>query len=136
MAYNLRNINVLDLRPSTGVGVALPFNTAAVFETVYTTKDQLRYNIINYLLTDKRERIFNSSFGAGIRRKVFEQITTETIDDLDNLIRTGLEQYFPNVTITQLTFGGDPDRNLLTVQLSYKINNTSESDNITIDLNG
>ena len=24
MAYNVRNINVLDLRPSTGVGLAIP----------------------------------------------------------------------------------------------------------------
>ena len=66
MAYNLRNINVLDLRPSTGVGVALPFNSTGVFKTVYTTKEQLKYNIINFLLTDKRERIFNPRFGAGI----------------------------------------------------------------------
>jgi hypothetical protein len=49
MAYNLRNINVLDLRSSTGIGVALPFNAPGVFKTVYTTKEQLKYNIINFL---------------------------------------------------------------------------------------
>jgi len=136
MAYNLKQINVLDLRASTGVGVALPFNTPAVFQTVYTTKEQLRYNIINFLLTDKRERIFNPSFGAGIREKVFEQISTDTIDSLDSQIRTGIQQYFPNVVITSLTFGGDPNQNLLTIQFSYTIRNTSESDNVTISLNG
>ena len=50
MAYNLRNINVLDLKPSTGVGVSLPFSNTTAFTTVYNTKDQLKYNIINYLL--------------------------------------------------------------------------------------
>ena len=40
MAYNVRNINVLDLRPSTGIGVSLPFDNPAVFDTVYNTKDQ------------------------------------------------------------------------------------------------
>ena len=64
MAYGLRNINVLDLRPSTGVGVGLPFNAPGVFRTVYTTKEQIKYNLINFLLTDKRERIFNPTFGA------------------------------------------------------------------------
>jgi phage baseplate assembly protein W len=136
MAYNLKQINVLDLRSSTGVGVALPFNTPAVFRTVYTTKEQLKYNIINFLLTNKRERVFNPNFGASIRNKVFEQITTETIDSLDAQIRTGIQQYFSNVIITSLTFGGNPDQNLLTIQFSYTISNTGESDNITISLNG
>ena len=136
MAYNLRNINVLDLRPSVGVGVALPFNTSAVFQTVYTTKEQLKFNIINFLLTDKRERIFNANFGASIRNKLFEQITVETIDSLDSQIRTGISNYFPSVVITDLTFGGDPDQNSLTIQFSYTISNTGESDNVILNLNG
>jgi phage baseplate assembly protein W len=114
----------------------LPFNTPAVFQTVYTTKEQLKYNIINFLLTDKRERVFNPNFGANIRSKVFEQITADTVDSLDSQIRTGVNQYFPNVVITSLTFGGNPDQNLLTIQFSYTISNTGESDNITISLNG
>jgi len=136
MAYNLRNINVLDLRPSTGIGVALPFNAPGVFRTVYTTREQLKYNIINFLLTDQRERIFSPNFGANIRSKVFEQITTETLDELDSLIRTGVQRYFPNVVITQLTFGGNPDENFLKIQFSFTINNTGESDIVTLSLNG
>lgn len=136
MAYNLKQINVLDLRASTGVGVALPFNTPAVFQTVYTTKEQLKYNIINFLLTDKRERIFNPNFGANIKSQVFEQITQDTVDSLDVQIRAGINQYFPNVVIANLTFGGKPDQNLLTIQFSYTISNTGESDNIIISLNG
>jgi phage baseplate assembly protein W len=134
MAYNLKQINVLDLRASTGVGVALPFNTPAVFQTVYTTQEQLKYNIINYLLTNNRERIFNPNFGANIRGQLFEQITSETADTLDLQIRNGIAQYFPNIIITQLTFGGDPDQNQLTIQLSYTVTNTGQSDNIIISL--
>jgi phage baseplate assembly protein W len=136
MAYNIRNINVLDLRKSTGIGVSLPFNNPAVFQTVYTTKDQIKYNLINFLLTDPRERIFNPIFGAGIRGRLFEQITDSTADDLDLLIRSGVERYFPNVVITQLIFGGDPNDNILTVNLSYTIKNTRESDNITLSIDG
>lgn len=136
MAYNVRNINVLDLRASTGIGVSLPFSSAAVFQTVYTTKDQTKYNIINFLLTDPRERIFNPIFGAGIRGKLFQQITDDTADELDALIRSGIQRYFPNVSVTGLTFGGNPDANTLTVELSYSINNTRENDNITLSING
>lgn len=136
MAYNIRNINVLDLKPSTGVGVALPFDAPGVFRTVYTTKEQLKYNIINFLLTDKRERIFNPNFGANIRSKLFEQITPETLDEIDTLIRTGVQQYFPNVVISDLSFGGDPNQNFLKIQFSYIISNTGDSDNVIIDING
>jgi len=136
MAYNLKQINVLDLRPSVGVGVALPFNTPAVFQTVFTTQQQLKYNIINYLLTNNRERIFNPNFGANIRSKVFEQITVDTMDALELQIRNGIAQYFPNVAITNLSFGGDSNQNQLLIQFSYTVTNTGQSDNITINLNG
>lgn len=136
MAYNLKQINVLDLRPSTGIGVALPFNTPAVFKTVYTTQEQLKYNLINFLLTNRRERIFNPSFGANLRNKVFEQLTPDTLENLDAQIRAGVEQYFSNVIITSLTFDSKPDQNYLSVQFSYIISNTGASDNITISLNG
>ena len=117
MAYNLINVNVLDRRPSTGIGVALPFsNPKAVFTTVYSTREQLKYNIINFLLTNRRERIFNANFGANIRSKLFEQITDTTLDELDVLIRTGIQTYFPNVVITNLSFGGHPNKNELLVQ--------------------
>ena len=136
MAYNLKQINVLDLRPSTGIGVALPFNTPAVFQTVYTTKEQLKYNLINFLLTNKRERLYNPTYGANLRADLFEQITVETLDTLDIQIRSGIEAYFPNVVITNLTFDAQPDQNALTVQFSYTIRNTGESDNVIISLNG
>lgn len=136
MAYNLRHINVLDLRPSTGIGVALPFSAPSVFTTVYTTKEQLKYNIINFLLTNPRERIFLPNYGAGIRQKLFEQISQDTTDNLDLQIRVGIEQNFTNVKIVNLTFGGDPDRNLLTITFSYTINNTGESDTVILNLNG
>jgi len=136
MAFGVRNINVLDLRPSTGVGVALPFDAPGVFRTVYTTKEQLKYNLINFLLTDKRERIFNPNFGADIRRRLFEQITPETADVLETQIRAGVEQYFPNVVITDLSVGAEPDNNLLTIQFSYTIANTGESDNVILGING
>lgn len=136
MAYNIRNINVLDLKPSTGVGVKLPFNSPGVFSTVYTTKEQLKYNIINFLLTNKRERIFNPSYGADIRSKLFEPATPELYDTLESSIRVGVEQYFPNVVVKDLSVTGDPDRGTAIINFSYTVTNTGDSDNIIISING
>ena len=51
MAYRVGNINVADLRPSIGIGVAIPFSNRTAFKTVYTTKEQLKYNIIAVYLS-------------------------------------------------------------------------------------
>ena len=37
----------------------------------------------------------NPSFGSGIRDVIFEQITDERIDQIENLIYGGVELYFP-----------------------------------------
>ena len=134
MAYNIRNINVVDLRPSVGVGVAIPFSNTTAFKTVYTTKEQLKYNIINYLLTDTGERIFNPTFGAGLRSRLFEQITVEANDALEASIRTSVENYFPSVQVINLQVLSSPDDNLISVQFSYRIVTSNETDNILLNI--
>jgi phage baseplate assembly protein W len=134
MAYGLKNINVLDLRPSTGVGVALPFSNRTAFTTVYTTKEQLKYNIINFLLTGQGERIFNPTFGAGIRNRLFEQITDEANEALELSIQSSVESYFPSVEVVNLQVLSDPDRSLVSVTFSYRIRQTGETDNILLNI--
>ena len=136
MAYNAQLISPLDFQPSVGVGVGLPFNGKSCFNITYTTQDALKSNLVNWFLTNKGERPLNPDFGGNLRQFLFEQITDSTADDLDLLIRSGVERYFPNVVITQLIFGGNPNDNILTVNLSYTIKNTRESDNITLSIDG
>jgi phage baseplate assembly protein W len=134
MAYNARNINPIDLTPSIAVGVSLPFSVPQVFTSTYTTQDQLRFNIINYLLTDPRERVFVPNFGAGITSLIFEQITPELLDTLETLVKTGIENQFPNVAVTRVVAVPFSDQNAVTVQVSYSITNTSQTDEITLNL--
>ena len=132
MAYGLKQISSLDLKPSTGIGVKVPFSSTSVFTTVYTTKEQTKYNIINFLLTDKRERPLNPTFGAGLRSKLFEQISESTIDELEVYIANQVENNFPNVQVVDLSVSGDPDRNSISIQFSYRITTTSETDTANI----
>ena len=66
MAYNPVQIPIVDLKPSTALGVAIPFESPSAFTSVYTTLEQTKYNIINYMLTNPGERPFNINFGAGL----------------------------------------------------------------------
>lgn len=134
MAYGLKKISPLDLKPSTGVGVKLPFAAASVFTTVYTTKEQLKYNILNYMLTDLGERPMNPNFGMGLRSRLFESITESTLDDIKQSIQTQIENMFPVVQIQRLDVIGQPGYSSINIQFSYTIKTSKETDSILLKI--
>jgi phage baseplate assembly protein W len=134
MAFQVQQINPLDLQPSVGVGVALPFTSNVVFTTTYTTKDATKTNLINFLLTNPGERYFNPTFGAGLNQILFEQSTETTQDTIRFRIETGIAQYFPQVQVNTLEINADRDNNLVTIALSYSIVNTNVQDELLINI--
>jgi phage baseplate assembly protein W len=134
MAYGLKQISPLDLKPSTAIGVKVPFNAESVFSSVYTTKDQIKYNIINFLLTDPRERVFNPTFGAGLRSRLFEQIDQQSFEEIKQSIRTQIENQFPQVQITTLDIIGSPDYNSINIKFSYRLLRSNENDSVILTI--
>lgn len=134
MAYGLKKISPLDLKPSTAIGVKIPFDAENVFASVYTTKDQTKYNLINYLLTDPRERPFNPNFGAGLRARLFEQIDGTTFDDIEQSLRTRIEANFPQIEIRELAVTGEPGYNGINIRFSYRLLRSNENDSVTLTI--
>lgn len=128
--YNPILINPIDLKPSIAVGVSLPFNGSAVFNSTYTTKDQIRSNILNLFLTSTNEKMFEPNLGLDLN--LFDQITNETIDNIKYKIENAIEVYFPNVNITSLNVFTSNNDNTISIKVSYKINNTNIEDNLNI----
>jgi phage baseplate assembly protein W len=135
MAYNIININPLDLSPSKGVGIKVPFDGTTGLNITYTTKDAVKSNILNFFLTGKRERIMNPIFGAGIREQLFEQITQGTAQNIEDIISFGLQEYFPQIRLNSLVVNASPDQNIIQVYFKYSILNTNISDEISINFN-
>lgn len=134
MAYGLKQISPLDLKPSTAIGIKVPFDAENVFSSVYTTKDQIKYNLINFLLTDPRERPFNPKFGAGLRARLFEQMGATTFDDIRESLITQIEASFPQIEIRQLTVSGNPNYQSINVKFSYRMLRTNENDTVTLTI--
>jgi phage baseplate assembly protein W len=133
MAFKVQQINPLDLQPSVGVGVGLPFTSDQVFTTTYTTQDAIKANLINYFLTGKSERFFNPDLGAGLRAVLFDQMTEDGQDEIEYIVQTGLATWFPNVIVNQLTTQASPDSNTFTLFLRYSIANTNIQDELLIN---
>ena len=134
MAYIVNNIDVLDLKPSTGVGISLPFNGPTGINTTYTTKDAVKANLLNFILTGKRERVMNPTFGSGVRDLIFEQQTDELTDQIEDLIIGGVEVYFPQVQINTLNVVQSPDSYTVTIYLNYSVINTNIQDELQINI--
>jgi len=135
MAYIVRNVDILDLNPSTGVGMSLPFNGPTGINTTYTTREAIKSNLLNFILTGKRERVMNPAFGSGIRDVIFEPMTDDRIDQIESLIYGGVEQYFPQVVIGSLTVDLSPNNNAIAIYLKYSVVNTNIEDELQINMN-
>jgi phage baseplate assembly protein W len=116
--------------PNRGLGIKLPFNTQNVFTINYNTKDQVKSNLTNYMLTNKGERPFNPEFGADLRRLLFDQASDFT--NAKEVLLDNLGLYFPMITVNNLDFTSDLQRNLLNIKLDYSIK--KDADTILIQI--
>jgi len=130
--YIFRNNLDGNKRPSTGVGISLPFDGPTGINQTFTTQEAIKSNLLNYLLTDNRERVFNPSFGSGIRGMLFEQITTSTISEITQMISNELALYFPNIIIDDLKVSTSPDNNTIQVYFRYTVALTNIEDEIQV----
>jgi phage baseplate assembly protein W len=136
MAY-VKNTRVdpRDLNKNTAIGVKLPFNAPGVFYSTFSTKDQLRYNIVNLVLTSKGERVENPNFGTNVRSQLFQQIDPETFSDLEVGLVDDIQTYIPNIRVTNVQFSqtGEYNDNTLLVSITYVILISNEIDTVTVN---
>jgi phage baseplate assembly protein W len=126
-------INPLDLQGNIAIGISLPFNgPAGPFNKTYSTSDQIKSNLINLLLTNKGERIYNPEFGCDLKTVLFEGITEDITYTIQNLITTNVNIFVPEVTISKVDVIKDEDHNTITVSVQYTINISGQASQITV----
>lgn len=133
MAFEAKRIEPIDLEPRKAVGVALPFSGKAVFNSTYETKEALKANLINFILTGKGERYMNPTFGSGIRNLLFESINRNTTDQVEIILSEALRVYFPNLEVMNMGIDRQEDNNLISFRLDYRIKGTRTEDELTIN---
>jgi phage baseplate assembly protein W len=134
MILGPKKIDPLDLQPRKAIGVDIPFQSDSVFTQNFQTKDAIKNNLVNYLLTGRGERYLNPTFGSGLRDLLFEQITEDTLEELRTRIRSEIGFNFPRITVTDIKIEPLPDIHEVRATISYSINNTDVEDNILITI--
>ena len=132
MAFGQRQIFSTDFQPNVAIGLDLPFNANGVFRSTYQSKDAVKVNLVNYLLTNPGERIANPTFGAGLRSFVFEQITDGNLEFLEDKLQEDITNNIPNVDLQNVSVTGTADLNTVTVAIEYSIAQTGITDNVEL----
>ena len=121
MAFKQTNIFPIDQQPRNAVGIAYPFSNAfdqeqlatlnfnsssisgeVPFKLNYTTSDQLKSNIVTYFSTKKGERFLNPNYGSNVSNYLFEQITLDTVSNIEQLIKDELALNFPQINLNSV----------------------------------
>jgi len=134
MAIIVQNRFPIDSIDRKAIGVNIPFNAPAVFQSNYLTRDAIKNNLMNFFSTNKGERVFNPYFGSGLNELVFQNIDSITIDFIGKYIRDEINQYFPFVGVQQIDVVPNEDTNTITITLKYQAQNFGIQDEINITL--
>ena len=125
-------VNPLDLQKNIVIGVSLPFNAPGVFNKTYSTKDQIKSNLINLLLTDKGERIMNPEFGTDIRKSLFDNMTNSSADLLKLKIINSVNIFVPEIILGEVKVEPDFDYNTLNITINYRLAISNTPDQVTV----
>ena len=124
-------LNPQDIGQKRGIGISVLFNNdTSVFNQTFTTKEQVKSNLVNYILTNKGERFFDPMFGGNLRASLFEPDTS--LDNIAARLENEIYAYVPNIIIRNISVKKYSDQNLVNIILDYSINN--QDDNLVVNV--
>ena len=127
---NTKKINPLDTNNNIRIGLGFPLNSVNMTTGTTNTRDQLKSNFLNLLLTVPGERINQPNYGVGLKRKLFENNLDEStlLEDISN--QTSF--YMPEISLNSIKINQDIDEYKITIALEYSIAD-EPSDSIQIN---
>ena len=127
-------IDPRDLKKNTAIGVGIPFNAPGVFNSIFSTKEQIKHNFINLLLTRKGERIENPDFGTTLRTYLFEPLTESySTENIKEDIIEETSKYIPEIRIIEIDISSNHDNNLILIKITYQILISGQTDTIIVN---
>jgi len=128
----IRRKNPLDTNQNVTIGVAFPLDETNMFTGTPTTKDQVKTNLLNLLLTKKGERINHPNFGVSLQNYLFEQSIDK--NNLFEEIYSQIQIYIPEITLIDTDINLVPDEHTLYIKITYQFNLDNTQDAITITI--
>ena len=126
----IRDINkkpyIIDRDKKISVGLDLPLRKSSSgdgwFETTNTTLTAVKNNVKALLLTQKGERVMQPNLGLNLRKYLFEQITPDTIIQIENDIVDAFSYWLPFVNLEGLNvIESKSNSNTIDISVTFNI---------------
>ena len=124
---NRVNRFIEDQDTRVSVGIKLPFvrqpgSSKGDFATTDTTLDAVKQDVRLLLMTQRGERLFQPTLGMNIRRFLFEQVTENTVVEMENDIVATFERWLPFVNLSEINIDLE-SKNQIRINVQFNIEN-------------
>ena len=127
------------------IGIDLPFRRSdgkeGYFASTTTTIEAVKNNIKNLVQTNKGERFMQPELGLNLRSYMFEQVTDETIINIQNDIVDTFKVWLPFVEIQDIQVSANETdavgRNKLSINIVFNITKDPTSlESVQVEITG
>lgn len=135
MAFGVKQIYPIDKQVNVALGISIPLQGPTGFNSTYLTKDAIRNNLLNFLLTEQGERFLNPSLGGGLRKYIFSQIDEGDLSNLKEDLQARITIAFPSVEIKSLDVlrvNVNESDNTIQVVMKYAIAHTADVNELKV----
>ena len=131
LIQSTKKINPLNLNNNARIGVAFPLNNVNMTSGTLTTKEQLKANFLNLLLTIPGERLNHPTYGIGLKGQLFENSIDEVT--LQENINGQLAFWIPEIIVNNISVKQDVDQYKVSIIINYSIKLDETEDVIQIN---
>ena len=89
--------------------------------TILKDIDAVKQSVKNLVLTGRGERPFQPLLGSNIRKLLFEPVDEFTALDIEEQVRTTLDNFEPRIKILDLQVISEPDNNRFKLSLEFQM---------------
>lgn len=143
MAYVLNRKLVKDTETFNdyAYGIVLPVQRGETgyFRQAFTSYEQAKTNLRNLLLTRKGERIMQPEFGSGLYDLLFENLTSNLEDKLQETIENSVNYWLPYINIDEVDISMTDimkDQNMAEIKINFTVGNDITTQEITFTIQG
>lgn len=115
-------------------GINLQAHPASNDLVRYTNEASIKRSIINLLMTDYHERLFQPYVGANLKQLLFEPMGEELLGLIRQQILACVAKYEPRVKVTHLILTEAPDEHGVHVAMTFTVVSTASTSTINFIL--
>jgi phage baseplate assembly protein W len=114
-----------------GIGWSFPLATDAGQAEMAAYEEDVRQAILIILLTNDDERVMRPTFGAGLKRFVFEPINPTTMAALQRRVEDALIDWEPRIDVVSVSVASSPDQlSTVLIDITYRVRATNSVGNL------